>query len=448
MAKILVAEDDDGVRSFLCDALALFGHAVKDAHNGEVAWAILQRERFDLLLTDLQMPRLDGLSLLKRAHAHDPSLQIIVLTAHGAVGTAVEAMKSGALDYIEKPIAHLDALRLLVARAEERRALAHAALREQASDAAQELPLTYGAPAMRPAVDALRRVAATHSTVLLLGESGVGKEVAARALHRWSARSAGAFVAVNCAALAQTLIESELFGHEKGAFTGAETRRQGKIELAQGGTFFLDEVGELKADVQAKLLRVLETRTFERVGGHATIEADVRWVAATNRDLLAMVRDGSFREDLYHRLAVFPIHLPPLRERPEDIAPLAKTLLARIAGEVGRPELTLSEDALAYIARQPWHGNVRALRNALERAAILSDSATLSADPFRTAELAGGAPQAAPRYEDTSPASLEDVERAAIARALNSVGGNRRRTAELLGISQRALYDKIKRYDL
>jgi two-component system response regulator FlrC len=300
-------------------------------------------------------------------------------------------------------------------------------------------PLTYGDPVMVPTVRAIERVAPTNATVLLLGESGTGKEVAARTLHRLSRRTGGPFIAVNCAAISDSLMESEIFGHEKGAFTGASAARRGRLELADGGTLFLDEIGELKHELQAKLLRVLQERTFERVGGTRTIEVDVRWIAATNRDLEQMVRDGSFREDLYHRLAVFPLRLPPLRERQGDLLPLAETLLARISADLGRPPLRLDEEARRRILHGAWPGNVRELANALERAAILADGETLHG-----ADIAIAAGDAA--ADDT--VTMADIERDAIRRTLAEVGGNRRLAAERLGIGLRTLYDKLKRYEI
>ena len=329
----------------------------------------------------------------------------------------------------------------MVDRALERRALL--TLRA-AREPAPATPLSWGAPAMAPVIDALEKVAKTNATVLLVGESGTGKEVAARAIHDRSERREGPFVAVNCAALSENLLESELFGHEKGAFTGAHQRRRGRLELAQGGTLFLDEVGELKPDLQAKLLRVLQERTYERVGGTQTLAADVRWIAATNRDLVAAIEEGRFREDLYHRLAVFPIRLPPLRERLEDLPALVEVLLGEIGKELGRGRLTIEEAALARLTRAPWPGNVRELKNALERAAILADGERIAERHLWIEERAapasirpGGAVQ-----------SLEVLERDAIVRALAQVDGNRKKAAELLGIGLRTLYDKLKRYDL
>jgi two-component system, NtrC family, response regulator AtoC len=457
MARILVADDEEGIRSFLAEALELDGHEVSQAEDGAAAARLLAQTGFDLLLTDLKMPGLDGMALLAKVRAEQPEVEVIVITAHGTVDSAVEAMKAGAYDYLQKPIASLDELRLLVARALERRALV--TLRDSAArDGGRRglaLEQTWQDPAVLPVVEAFKRVAPTSATVLLLGESGTGKEVAARAIHRWSERADGPFMAVNCAALTETLLESELFGHEKGAFTGAHARRRGRVELARGGTFFLDEIGELKPALQAKLLRVLQERRFERVGGSCSLEADVRWIAATNRDLRQMLAEQSFREDLYHRLAVFPIQIPPLRERPTDIPRLAAELLPEIAAEMGRSGLSLSAEAVERLSQQPWPGNVRELRNTLERAVILArgdviESAHLWLDPLGSKRPAARPVDAAPERRSVgaaaAPQTLEAAERASIDQALAACGGNRKQAAETLGIGVRTLYEKLKRY--
>ena len=437
MARILVVDDDDDVRAFLVEALESSGHEVEQAEDGEIAQRRLLARNFHVLLTDLKMPNLDGMELLRRMRVTQPELEIIVLTAHGNVAGAVEAIKLGAFDYLEKPLESPATLRRVVDRAIERRGL-----RDQAERSRDEPSprLSWGAPAMAAVETTLRKVAATSATVLLLGESGTGKEVAAREIHRLSARAAGPFVAINCAALSEHLVESELFGHERGAFTGATTRQRGKLELCEGGTFFLDEVGELKLELQAKLLRVIQERRFERVGGSATIEADVRWIAATNRDLLHEQRKGTFREDLFHRLAVFPIRMPPLRERREDIPALADALLARIARSLGRSALGLDEGALRAITAADWPGNVRELGNALERAAILADGSRIVEGDLVL--MTSSAPtDAAGRGAPT----MDEAENDAIERALQKFDGNRRQAADYLGIGLRTLYEKLKK---
>ncbi len=437
MARILVVDDDDDVRGFLAEALEASGHEVEQATDGEQAYRRLLARSFHLLVTDLKMPRLDGMELLRRMRIEQPELEIIVLTAHGKVAGAVEAIKLGAFDYLEKPLESPAALRAIVDRAVERRSLRDHAERSREEPSPR---LSWGAPSMAAVEAALRKVAATSATVLLLGESGTGKEVAAREIHRQSARAAGPFVAVNCAALSEHLVESELFGHERGAFTGAVARQRGKLELCEGGTFFLDEVGELKLELQAKLLRVLQERRFERVGGSATIDADVRWIAATNRDLLHEQRAGRFREDLFHRLAVFPIRMPPLRERREDIPALADALLARIARSLGRAGLDLDEGARRAITAADWPGNVRELGNALERAAILADGPRITEGDL---VLMTSAMTTQPRGRDAP--TMDEAESDAIERALQKFDGNRRQAADYLGIGLRTLYEKLKK---
>jgi two-component system response regulator FlrC len=443
MARILVVDDEEGIRSFLTEALDGQGYDVVAAGDGNEASAILDRQAFDVVITDLKMPGRSGLEVLAKVRAELPEAQIIVLTAHATVDSAVEAMKTGAFDYLQKPVGSPAALRLLVGRAIERRQLLAAREGSNRVNVTSLPPLTYGDATMIPVKAALEKVARTNATVLLLGETGTGKEVAARTVHLASTRASQPFVTVNCAALSDALLESELFGYEKGAFTGAHARHRGRLELAEGGTFFLDEIGELKLDLQAKLLRVLQERNFERLGGTRTLTADVRWIAATNRDLKTMIAAGTFREDLYHRLAVFPIRMPPLRERRNDLLPLAAALLRSAAAELGRPKLALSDDARQTLASAELRGNIRELKNILERAAILAEDGVVRAEHVWLDTSPEVTPASAP-----GAGTLEAAERIAIERALAETQGNRRKAAERLGIGLRTLYEKLKRYGL
>ncbi len=440
MAAILVVEDEPGIREFLAGALEDEGHTVSAAADAMAALALLSARGFDLMITDLRMPgALDGMDLVRRARSETPEMEVVVLTAHGTIESAVEATRLGAFDYLQKPLSGPAEIRVVVSRALERKSLLTHRDAAKRDATAGLPPISYGDSSMAGVLRAIEKVAPTNATVLLLGESGTGKEVAARTIHARSARADGPLVVVNCAAISPALMESELFGHEKGAFTGATAARRGRLELAGGGTLFLDEIGELKPELQAKLLRVLEQRVFERVGGTRLIPMDARIIAATNRDLESMVREGSFREDLYHRLAVFPIRLPPLRERGADILPLAETLLASLAAELRRPGLTLDESARHKILAAPWPGNIRELANALERAAILAEGNRIEGRDIAEPAASGGG---------QGPVTMEDVEREAIRSALARVGGNRRMAAERLGIGERTLYEKLKRYDL
>jgi len=441
--RILVADDEEGVRTFLAETLERAGHEVTQVADGAAALRAAHDEPFDVVLTDLRMPGTDGMAVVRTVRTEQPDVEVIVLTAFGDVATAVEAMKLGAFDYLQKPVSSPTAIRELVAGAIERRAKLAAPVR---AELATSVKLTFGAAAMIPVVDALARVAKTGATVLLVGESGTGKEVAARLLHETSPRANKPFIAINCAVLTEELLESELFGHEKGSFTGAHAQRRGRIELADGGTFFLDEVGELKPTLQAKLLRVLEERRFERLGGSTPISVDVRWVAATHRDLRAMSQEGTFREDLYHRLAVFPIRLPPLRERREDIVPLAESLLAQLSASAGRSApARLDEASKALLQGEGWPGNVRELRNVLERATILTDGPDIKPEHVW---IEASAPPAETGPRSSEDGSLADLERQTIQRTLAAVGGNRRAAAARLGIGLRTLYEKLKRYEL
>jgi len=443
MERALVVDDEEGIRTFIGEVLEGEGLRVTLAADGESAARLLDRESFHLMITDLKMPGLDGMSLLRKARAESPETEVVVLTAHGTVAGAVEAMKLGAFDYLDKPLSGPDELRLVASRAMERRHLREDAQRMRTPEDGEPVIVAQDR-VMQVVMGQVRKVAATDATVLLLGESGTGKEVLAQALHRESRRAERPFVAVNCAAISDALLESELFGHEKGAFTGAVSNHRGRFELADGGTLFLDEVGELKPQLQAKLLRVLQERRFERVGGTRTIEVDLRVVAATNSDLTEAMRAGRFREDLYHRLAVFPIRIPPLRERLADLLPLADNLLAGIARQLGRPSLTLDDAARGRLTSYAWPGNVRELGNVLERAAILAEGTVIGAELVLTGPLAS----AVQDFGSAAAERLEDMEKDAIKRMLALTGGNRKQTAARLGIGLRTLYDKLKVYDL
>lgn len=445
MADILIVDDEPGIRSFLQEAVELFGHTGHTADNGATAWTMLQKQRFDVLLTDLSMPVVDGLELLRSLQRLPDPPVAIVLTAHGSVQSAVEAMKLGALDYIQKPIGELSDLRALLVRALD--VQRHRAAPTAPAEATAERPfaLGFGDDRMQQVERMLQRIARTPANALLLGESGVGKEKAARFLHLVSPRRDAAFVAINCAALSESLFESELFGHQRGAFTGATETRAGRLQVANGGTVFLDEIGELRLDLQARLLRVLETRSFERVGSNQTEQVDVRWVAATNRDLREMVEQGLFRADLYHRLATFPVVIPPLRQRRGDIAPLADVLMAEVTEQFGMPPRRLDEGARHWLQQQPWPGNVRDLKNFLERCVVLLDETELTESLLENLDGALGSDASGVGSVD---GTLEQLERDAIIAALAQHGGNRRLAAQQLGIGLRTLYYKLRKYSL
>jgi two-component system response regulator AtoC len=450
-ATVLVADDDAVIRGNLATLLRSEGFAVREAADGASAAAALEDPEVALALLDLKMPVLDGMAVL-RGHADRlDETPVIVITAYGGSQAAIEAMKLGAYDYLTKPF-DLDEVLFSVRRALTQRTLvaqvqALSATQAAPEDDAGEDELVGRTPAMLEVFKAIGRVAATDEAVLILGESGTGKELVANAIHRNSRRADRPFLKVNCAALSPTLLESELFGHERGAFTGAVGRRVGRFEQAGGGTLFLDEIAELDVDLQAKLLRVLQTGRFERVGGEETLRTDVRVLAATNRDLAARIAAGRFREDLYYRLDVVSISLPPLRERREDIPLLAEHVVRRLGRKYGWPGLALSPEALAHLVGQTWPGNVRELQNALARAAILARGRVIVPDDLGPPPApAGAAP--APAGSLLLREVLAETERRVIRQALQQEKWNRTRAARVLGISRRQLFDKIRQYGL
>ncbi len=441
---ILVVDDEKNTREGLARALA-GAYRILLAANGVEAMERLAAEGVDLVLSDVRMPDMDGMTLIRQVLARPDPPICVLLTAYGSIETAVEAMKSGAYDFLTKPV-NLDELELLISRALRSRNLE---VENRALHA--ELDKKYGlesivgeAPPMQEVFDIIRQVAPTRATVLITGESGTGKELVAHALHRLSPRAKGPFVAVHCAALAETLLESELFGHEKGAFTGAVEQRRGRFELADGGTLFLDEVGEIAPAVQVKLLRALEERQFERVGGQKTIPTDVRLVAATNRDLQARIREGAFREDLYYRLHVVAIRMPPLRERGADIPLLARHFLREFSRENGREIEGFTPEVMTRLQTYPWPGNVRELRNTVENMVVMSRGARITArdlpPPLRDTADSGVT------LRNLGGMTLRDGEQKLIEAALRAHQGNRTRAAAQLGISRKTLQRKLAEY--
>jgi two-component system response regulator AtoC len=460
-ATILVVDDDRTIRRNLVRLLESEGYRALEAGDGEEALAWIHARNPDAVLLDLKMPGRDGLEVLGALGPALADLPVIVVTAFGGSSAAIEAMRRGAYDYLTKPF-DLDEVLLTLRRALRQRALAFEvrALRARTSEeGASEAPdepaqvepeLIGQSPSMRAVFKAIGLAAASDAAVLIVGESGTGKELVAAALHRHSARSAGPLIRVNCGALPEGLVESELFGHERGAFTGADRQKPGRFERADGGTIFLDEVGELPLPAQAKILRVLQQHEFERVGGIETLHTDARVISATHRDLSREVAAGRFREDLYYRLNVARIVIPPLRDHPEDIAPLADHLLRRLERRHGWGVLSLSPEALSALQERTWPGNVRQLENVLARAAIAARGRTILPEHLDADESADPAVPSAGGPAESLPlrALLAVVERRAIQRALLACGGNRTRTAERLGISRRQLFDKIREYDL
>ena len=447
MKSVLVIDDEPGLRQSLGLLLTDAGYTVTAEQDGKRGLDRALAEAFDLVLCDVRMPAMDGLTFLRSYRQRGGNALVIVMSAYGGEDAAIAAMKEGAYDYLPKPF-RPDEVVLTLRKAEERERLRQevAGLRAQLATGPAERGLIAASAAMRQALALVARVAEHNTTVLITGESGTGKEVIARAIHRASPRASKAFVGINCAAIPETLLESELFGHVRGAFTGASGDKAGLFEQASGGTLLLDEIGELPIGLQAKLLRVLQESEIRRVGDQKTRRVDARVLVATARDLEAEVRAGQFREDLFYRINVVVIELPPLRKRQDDIAPLARHFAARLAQRFSRP-LSLSDDAIVWLEQQEWPGNVRELENAIERAAVLTDREVLEPGDFdharRTTDDARATRDAG---VETLSDAVEAAERQAITTALAASGGNRREAAKRLGVSLRTLFYKIERY--
>ena len=454
-ARILLVEDEKAIQLALSGLLRRAGHDVDVVGSGEQAIRALSDGSFDLVLTDLALGRgASGMDVLRAAKELRPETVVVMITAHGSERVAVEAMKAGAADYVPKPFDN-DEIRLVVQRALDRTRLEreNRLLLERVERQFGFGKLIGTGPAMRRVFEMLQKVAETDLTVLVRGESGTGKELVAQALHQRSQRGKRPFVAVNCAAISRELVESELFGHEKGAFTGADARRQGRFEVADGGTIFLDEIGDMPAETQAKVLRVLQERSFERVGGTRPIEVDVRVVAATHRNLEQDVAAGRFREDLYYRLKVVELELPPLRERREDVPALAARFLDEVTERLGREKKRIAEDALGTLVRHEWPGNVRELQNVIEQAAVLASGDEITADDLRLGPAQAAAPGpgtdvAGLPFAEAKRRTVEGFERAYLLAALREHEGNVSRTAAAIGMVRQSLQQKIRELDL
>jgi DNA-binding NtrC family response regulator len=441
-ARILIVEDDTTFRSLLRTILAGEGYEVLEAADGRRGRDLLRREQFDLVISDLKLPGKSGLELFRESREETFAPPFILLTAFGTVEEAVAAIKEGVVDFLTKPLKDPETLRALVRKALDNSSARreNQALKEAEASGLPPEELIFAGEAMAEVCRLVKDVAGTTATVMINGESGTGKELIARALHLLSSRKKGSFIPLNCAAIPENLLESELFGHERGAFTGAVQARQGKFELAQGGTIFLDEIGEMPMLLQAKLLRVIQERTFERVGGSREIKADVRIVAATHRDLAVEVQEKRFREDLFYRLNVFPLRLPPLRERRDALPLLAEYFIRRFSRDMGKKPARIEPEALKRLKDHDWPGNIRELQNALERAVIIAGG---SISVAHLPEGVASGPQG--RLDE---GLLKSKEREAIMLVLRKSGGNRRKAAEELGISRRTLQYRLKEYGL
>ncbi|MHB9151141.1 MAG: sigma-54-dependent transcriptional regulator [Spirochaetales bacterium] len=445
-STILIVDDEKNIRDGLAEAFSMEGYLALTASDGQEAIKLLDEKYIDLVVTDLKMPKVSGMELLQHIKRSWQNIPVIIITAHGDISEAVTAMQYGALEFITKPL-DLEHLLKLTKNALEIRELSikNQELREEVL-AQQRISSIIGkSAAMRRIFDLVRKVAPTRASVLITGESGVGKELIADAIHNLSPRRDKPLVKVHCAALAESLLESELFGHEKGAFTGAQARKRGRFELADTGSLFLDEIGEINQNVQIKILRVLQEKKFERVGGESTLEVDVRFIAATNRDLKQEIAEGRFREDLYYRLNVVNIHVPPLRERREDIPLLAATFLHEFSQENGKKIEGFEPRARQALYAYDWPGNVRELRNCIESAVVMASSQFITAD-----DLPPGPRSTQEKKEIHLPAfcTLEEAEKILITETLAMLGGNKTKTAEVLKIGRKTLYQKIDEYGI
>ncbi|MEW5982004.1 MAG: sigma-54 dependent transcriptional regulator [Acidobacteriota bacterium] len=452
MGRILIADDHDPLRRSLARAFADAGHEVDEAANGNAAIELLHGGSYDVVLSDLKMGGSDGLDVLRSAKTLHPTAAVILMTAFGSIGTAVEAMKIGAFDYVQKPF-EIEEMEVKIEKALEMRRLRHEIeyLRHTQKDIYNFDAIVGASGSLQKVLGIVRKVARSNTTILIRGETGTGKELIAGAIHHNSPRAGRNFVKVNCAALQENLLESELFGHEKGAFTGADKQRIGRFEQADGGTIFLDEVGDMSANTQAKILRVLQEHEFERLGGTRTIKVDVRVIAATNRNLPTMVTAGQFREDLFYRLNVVSVEMPPLRDRKDDIAALTAWFIRKFSGELKKKIDEVAPDAQKLLLRYNWPGNIRELENAIERAVLLTDGQTITGEDLRLGETiaVGGDPSSVPavRIPPTGVA-LEAIERQSLVEALRMCNWIQKDAAELLQVTPRVMNYKIKAHKI
>ncbi|MDZ7402221.1 MAG: sigma-54 dependent transcriptional regulator [candidate division KSB1 bacterium] len=459
MARILVIEDNDTMREGMVAIIGKMGHECDAVSSGQAGLALSEKKAFDLIVTDYRMEGMDGLEVLKQSKLKAPGTEVLIITAYGTIELAVEAMKLGAVDFITKPFSH-DEFKLkierILERIQERKELARISdeniyLRDELEEQFNYGEIIGKSRAMQEVYRTIEKVAATDSSVLIYGESGTGKELVARAIHKLSPRKDKPFIRVNCGALVENLLESELFGHEKGAFTGAMKRKKGRFELAHQGSIFLDEIGDISPNMQLKLLRVLQEKEFERVGSEETIQVDVRILAATNKNLSELVQQGKFREDLYYRLHIIPIYLPPLRERKEDIPLLVQHFIKQLAAELKKPAQAITDAAMEKLINYPWPGNVRELENVIERAIVLSDKAVIDAAdlpilPATGAERLPG--DLLDRFGYKLNETLAAVEKQLIEKAMNETQGNKNQAAKLLGIGTSLLYYKLEKYGI